>query len=305
MLSSFSSRLLLLLLLGAGACSAPRSIIHSGKVTPRGDFKIGGNLVFNTGTAALDQATGAVKALAAQAARQDTVNYRPALDRVQAAALAYVLDPTQLNPDLYLRYGVAERVDIGYKFSFGAHSFDGMYQFLGPTGKPERPSGAAGATYGSIGLQLSTQRAKLPSIPFLDDAERLLGFQARRFDLLVPLVFSTSLGAEEEIGHIAYGISYSRSFLSYRFEPGQLYTGPGSGQVSQRIPGLRASNSFGALGAFVNAKFGYRYVYFLPALSVYYQNYGTYQLLNNRSVELKGLTFIPSVGLQFRIPSGR
>ncbi|AYA37215.1 hypothetical protein D3Y59_09220 [Hymenobacter oligotrophus] len=306
MLHLSPTRLLPVLLLAAAACSAPRAVIHSGKVTPKGEFKIGGDFVMNVGNEALSQATGAVKDLAEKAATQDTVNYRPAIDRVQAAALAYVLDPVQLAPDLYLRYGVANRVDVGYKYSFGAHSLDAMYQFLGPTGTPERPGGQAGATYASIGLQLSAQRAKLPSIPFLDDAEQLLGFRARRYDIMVPLVFSQSLGAEEEIGHIAYGLAYTRSFLTYRFEPGRLYTGPGSGQVSERIPAIKASQSFGALGGFVNAKFGYRYVYVLPALAVYYQNYGTYQLLNNRTAQLKGFTFIPSLGLQIRIPgSGR
>ncbi|GAA4372898.1 hypothetical protein GCM10023186_02870 [Hymenobacter koreensis] len=266
---------------------------------------MGGNTGVNVGTAALGKLTGAVKELAEEAADKDTVNYRPALDQVQAAALAYALDPTVATSDLYVRYGVFDRIDVGYKYSFGAHSLDAMYQFMGPIGTPEKPGGAAGANYGSIGLQFSTQRAKLPSIPFLNDAERLLGFSARRIDLLVPLVFSHSFGAEEEIGSISYGLAYSHSFLKYGFEPGKIYTGPGSGQTTQKLPSVSGRQSFGALGAFANLKIGYRYAYFLPALAIYYQNYGTYQLLNNKETKLKGVTIIPSIGVQFRIPNTR
>lgn len=291
-------------LLLLGACTAPRSIISSGKVTPKGQFKVGGNVGFNVGSASLSNTTGAIRSLAEQALSKDTVNYRPAFNQLQAAALAYVLDPTVATSDLYLRYGVVDRLDVGYKYSFGAHSFDAMYQFLGPVGTPERPGGPAGATYGSVGLQFSTQRAKLPSIPFLDNASNLLGFTARRVDLLIPLVFSRSLGPEEEIGNISYGVAYSHSFLKYGFNPGKVYNSVPGG-ASSLVPPLTARQNFGAVGAFVNAKLGYRYVYFLPALAVYYQSFGNYALLNGASVKLRGVTFIPSLGLQFRIPAGR
>ncbi|KAA9332237.1 hypothetical protein F0P96_12200 [Hymenobacter busanensis] len=295
-----------LCLLLMAACTAPRSVIHSGKVTPRGQFKAGGNLGFNVGTSSIGKITGAVKSLAEQAITQDTVNYRPALDKVQEAALAYVLDPTVATSDLYVRYGVVDRLDVGYKYSFGAHSFDAMYQFMGPTGTPEKPGGPANANYGSVGLQFSTQRAKLPNIPFLDDAQTLLGFTAKRIDLLVPVVFSHSFGNEEEIGNVSYGLAYSRSFVKYGFEPGKIFSYvPGSTTVTEKIPSLLAKKSYGALGGFVNLKLGYRYAYFLPALAIYYQNYGTYKLLNNKEAKLKGVTIIPSLGVQFRIPAGK
>ncbi|WP_400192045.1 hypothetical protein [Hymenobacter sp. B81] len=298
-------RLPALALLLLAACTAPRSVIHSGKVTPRGEFRAGGNMGFNIGTAAIGKATGAVKSLVEEAAAKDTINYRPALDKIQEAALAYALDPSVATSDLYLRYGVIDRLDVGYKYSFGAHSVDAMYQFMGPLGTVEKPQGAAGANYGSVGVQFSTQRAKLPSIPFLADAEDLLGFTMRRIDVLVPLVFSHSFGAEEEIGNVSYGLAYSRSFLKYGIEPGKIYTGPGSGQTTQKLPKVIGRESYGALGGFVNFKLGYRYAYFLPALAIYYQNYGTYPLLNNKEAKLKGVTIIPSLGLQFRLPNKR
>ncbi|GAB2958122.1 hypothetical protein GCM10027048_26250 [Hymenobacter coalescens] len=307
-MQSFSSlRLLpLALLLAAGACTAPRSIISSGKVTPQGQFKVGGNIGFNVGTASIGKITGAAKDLAKQALARDTIRYEEGFDKIQAATLAYVLDPTVATSDLYVRYGLLRRVDVGYKYSFGAHSFDAMYQFMGPLGTPEKPEGQPGAAYGSVGLQFSTQNAKLPSIPFLEDTERILGFSARRMDLLVPVVFSHSFGPEEQIGNVSYGVVYSHTFLKYGFEPGKLFNYiPGSNRVTDRIPNLVARRDFGALGAFVNMKLGYRYAYVLPALAIYYQNFGTYELLNNKQTKLKGVTFIPTLGLQFRIPAGK
>ena len=284
----------------ATACSAPRAITSSGKVTPRGEFRGGGNLSFNIATETVSKTGSALISAASEAASKDTVGYSGTIEKLQLAALAYVLDPVRATPDLYIRYGVVERIDVGYKYAFGSHVFDAMFQFMGPTGTPERPGGQSGAMYGSIGLQFATQRAKLPSVPFLDDVADVLGFRATRKDLIIPLVFSHSFGPEEEIGAFSYGVVYSRSFLRYGFEAEKVYTAGG------KVPSLPLQkNSYGAFGAFANAKIGYRYVYFIPSLSIYYQNYGTYQLLNNASGKLSGLTVVPSVGLQFRVPSTR
>ncbi|GAB2775715.1 hypothetical protein HNQ93_002059 [Hymenobacter luteus] len=311
----FSCRFLLSLVAGAsllvaGSCTAPRAIVSTGKVTPKGEFRVGGNVSFNAPTQTLGKLGSTIKSAAEDLANQaskDSVYYSQTVDNLQVAALAYILDPVRPSSDLYLRYGLAERFDVGYKYAFGSHVFDAMYQFMGPTGTPENPgSRQAGATYGSIGLQYATQRAKLPNIPFLDNVNSLLGFKATRHDVLVPLVFSTSLGPEEEIGAISYGVVYAHSFVRYGLTPGNLYNGPGSGAVASRVPELpTARRNFSSFGAFFNAKLGYRYAYFIPALSVYYQNYGEYQLLNNKTASLKGFTFIPSLGLQFRIPTAR
>ena len=297
-------------LLFSASCTAPRAIVSTGKVTPRGEFRVGGNLSFNVPTETISKVGSTLKSAAenlADKAANDTVNYNQTVEQLQVAALAYVLDPIRPSSDLYVRYGVVERFDVGYKYAFGSHVFDAMYQFLGPTGSVENPgSREAGATYGSIGLQYATQRAKLPNVPFLDDVNSLLGFQATRHDLIVPLVFSQSLGVEEEIGAISYGVVYAHTFLRYGFTPGKLFNGPGSSYANGKVPDLpTARRNFSSFGAFFNAKLGYRYAYVIPALSIYYQNYGEYQLLNNKTAKLSGLTFIPSLGLQFRIPSTR
>ena len=283
-----------------GSCTAPRTIVSSGKVTPRGEFRVGGNLAFNVATETISKTGSTLKSAAEETVRKDTVGYSGTIDRLQVAALAYVLDPVRPSSDLYVRYGALDRLDIGYKYAFGSHVFDAAYQFLGPTGTVERPGGPAGANYGSIGLQFATQRASLPSLPFLDDIDQLLGFRATRRDIIVPLVFSHSFGAEEEIGAISYGVVYTHTFLRYGFAPGKVFNG------NVKVPELPLQKTnFPSFGGFVNAKFGYRYAYVIPSLGIYYQNYGDYKLLNNRTASLSGLTIVPSIGLQFRIPSSR
>jgi len=284
----------------AGSCTAPRTIVSTGKVTPKGEFRVGGNLAFNVATETISKTGSTLKSAAAATVSKDTVGYSGTIDNLQVAALAYVLDPVRPSSDLYLRYGALDRLDVGYKYAFGSHVFDAAYQFLGPTGTVERPGGTAGAMYGSIGLQFASQRASLPSLPFLDNINDILGFRATRHDIIIPLVFSHSLGAEEEIGAISYGVVYTHTFLRYGFEPGRVFNG------NVKVPALlEQKTNFPSFGGFINAKLGYRYVYFIPSLGIYYQNYGNYQLLNNKTASLSGLTIVPSVGLQFRIPSSR
>ncbi|TDN37404.1 hypothetical protein E4631_00525 [Hymenobacter sp. UV11] len=292
----------------ASACTAPRGITTSGKVTPQGEFRLAYNQGFNVGSAPLSKAGTAVRdaasQLGSQAARGDTVRYSGTVSNVQAAALAYLLDPVQTTADLSIRYGVVPRLDVGYKYAFGSHVFDTQYQLLGPTGSVENPErgAASGTTYASIGLQYAIQRAALPSLPFLSDINSLLGLSASRHDILIPLTVSQSFGPEESIGAISYGAVYAHSWVSYGFTPSNLYNRAGTGV----LPALdRQSRNFSSYGAFLNLKLGYKYVYVVPAVSLYYQNYGNYTLLDGSTTSLSGVTVIPSLGLQFRIPNMR
>ena len=295
-----------LLLLAATACTAPRGITTSGKVTPQGEFRLAYNQGFNIGTAPLAKAGSAIKAAASQlgsrADRGDTVRYSGVVSSVQTAALAYLLDPLQSTADFSVRYGIVPRLDAGYKYAFGSHVFDAQYQLMGPTGSIENPGRGAttGTTYASVGLQFAFQRASLPSLSFLSDVSSLLNLSASRHDLLVPLTFSHSLGDEEEIGAISYGAVYGHSWVSYGFAPTRLYDRTGAA-VLPALP--TQSRDFSSFGLFANAKLGYKYVYVVPAISIYYQNYGTYTLLDGSSTSLSGVTFVPSLGLQFRIPN--
>lgn len=291
----------LMILLMAASCTAPRAVINSGKVTAPGQFKAGINFGGNIATEPIGQLDDIAKATVEAIAKRDSVYYDNEIETATKALLAYSLDPVGPTFDFYVRYGVAPRLDVGYKFASGVHVFDTQYQFLGPTGTPDRPG--QGDWYGSVGLHYAGQSSDWASKLFLDKLQPLLQFTAKRKDITVPLIFSKSLGVEEENGSVAFGAVYNHTFIDYGFEPGNLFKKNG-GEVAKVNP-LREKNNFASYGFFVNAKFGIRYIYILPALTVYYQDYGNYKLLNNSAYSFSGLTFIPSIGLQASFGKGK
>ena len=297
-----------LLLAATTACTAPRNITTSGKVTPQGEFRLAYNQGFNVGSAPISKAGSALKSAAGQlgsrAGRGDTVRYSGTVSSLQTAALAYLLDPLQPTADFSVRYGVVPRLDVGYKYAFGSHVFDTQFQLLGPTGSVENPGrgAASGTTYASVGLQYAIQRTGLPKLAFVTDLNSLLGLSATRHDVLVPLTVSQSFGPEESLGAISYGAVYAHSWVSYAFTPSNLYNRTGGA----RLPDLpRQSRNFSSYGLFLNLKLGYKYAYLVPAVSLYYQHYGNYTLLDGSTASLSGITVIPSLGVQFRIPNLR
>lgn len=309
---SFRSLLPCLALAAAPACIAPRAILTSGKTTPVGEFRGGTNTIFNIPTNTSGRIADVLSDGVRQLSDKQAINVGSAdtllLQNLQKAAISWALDPLSSTQDIYLRYGLARRVDVGARVAAGAVVADAQYQLWGTTGSWSAPD-AAGSGHGSIGLMFATQSAALPGLKSLDLGSKLLDFDARRSDVLVPFTVSLPLGAEEEYGHLAAGVVVGRSFLHYRFKPTKLFTDAAGQRID--IPQIEERKSFMTYGIFVNGKFGYRYVFIQPALAVYYQNYGTFELLQfdkrrpRPTATLKGATFVPSLGLQISIPTKR
>jgi hypothetical protein len=303
-MKSTSSLLLAVVVLITGlatGCTPSRSITASGKVTPKGAFKVGGNSSFNVATTPLAEIDGVTKSAVQTIENRDSIYFND-VRGLTRGLLAYSLDPVSAATDFYLRYGLAKRVDVGYKFASGAHVFDAMYQFMGGLGTPDNP-GEAGL-YGSIGLQYSSQDADLPSKLGLNRLSNIFNYELSRQDILVPLVFSHSFGPEEQYGNISWGLVYGHSFVKYGFAPSKLFVRVAGDEIRKVNPFLEKEN-FSSYGAFFNAKIGFKYAYLLPALSMYYQNYGTYNLFGLQKESFKGMSFIPSLGLQINIGYGK
>lgn len=295
--------LLLPALLLAG-CTSPRTITASGKVTPRGAFKAGFNSSFNVATAPLAEIDNVTRAAVdAIDSNRDSIYYNESVAALSRGLLAYSLDPVTATSEFYLRYGIADRVDVGYKYASGAHVLDAMYQFMGSTGTPDNP-GAGTGLHGSIGLQYSGQKSDLPSKVGLDKLSAILNYELSRKDILVPLVFSKSFGPEETYGNFSFGVVYGRSFISYGFNPSKVLVRRAGDKV-EKIPSLTQKHQYSSMGAFLNAKLGYKYVYFLPAVSIYHQDYGTYNLFGLQQESYKGWTIIPSLGVQLNLGYGK
>ena len=300
----FSKACLLVLVSLAVGCTAPRSVINSGKVTAPGQFKAGINFGGNIATEPISQLKDITEAAVDAIRSRDSVFYDNQLDVATKATMAYALDPVGPTFDFYLRYGLVERVDVGYKYASGVHVFDAMYQFMGSTGTIDNPGpGSENRWYGSFGLQYAGQSAGLLDAIFLDKLQPLLQFTAKRRDLTIPLIFSKSFGPEEEKGNVSFGVVYNHTFIRYGFDPSGVYRRVGSNAVE--VPAFSGKSSFPSFGMFLNAKLGFKYVYVLPALTIYYQNYGTYQVLEGKQHSYSGLTLIPSLGVQASFGKGR
>ena len=110
-------------------------------------------------------------------------------------------------------------------------------------------------------------------------------------------------------GHVAAGVVIGRSFLRYKFKPTTRFYDAAGLRID--VPEVDERKGFMTYGLFVNGKFGYRYVFFQPALAIYYQNYGTYNLIQldktqpAPTVKMRGATFVPSLGIQVTIPTKR
>ncbi|WP_026462333.1 hypothetical protein [Adhaeribacter aquaticus] len=295
----------LILIFSFFSCTSSRNIIASGKVTPKGAWKVGFNSSFNIASESISQlddvAEAAIDVISDRAKNNNPVYYSDSVKVLTRALMAYSLDPVAPNFDFYVRYGVAERVDIGYRYASGASVFDAMYQFMGSTGTPNNP-GPAGI-YGSIGLQYSGQKSNLPKKLGFNKLSPLLTYEASRKDILIPLVFSKSFGPEEQYGNISWGLVYGHSFIKYGFRPGNLYERIGGN--SRKINDFMDKENYSSYGGFVNAKIGFKYAYFLPSLNFYYQNYGTYNFFNLQQESYKGFTIIPSLGLQVNLGYGK
>lgn len=285
------------------SCTAPRNIIASGKVTTTGTFMAGFNASFNAATSPLSKIDDVSRAaIDAIDSNRDSIFYNQSVATLTSGLLAYALDPVTVTSDFYLRYGVMERVDVGYRYASGAHVFDAMYQFMGSTGTAGQP-GETGGMYGSIGLQYSGQSANLPSKLGLNRLSSIFRFDFARKDLLIPLVFSYSFGPEETYGNISFGVVYGHTNIRYGFNPSKVLV-RNAGNAIERLPAFNQNQQFSSFGAFVNAKLGYRYAWIVPALSVYHQNYGSYNVFGEQQ-QYKGLTFIPSLGVQIRFGKGK
>ena len=284
------------LLLSVGGCTAPRSVTQSGRVTPRNHFRVGTNYTFNfpteTTLALFDGLTTAIDELAAA----ETPTYDATVRSTTEAILAYSLDPLGSGMDFYLRYGVYDRFDLGYKFSSGVHVFDARWQFWGIVGEGEDDYRGPSA---AVGLQFSMQDYSLPSVLKLDALQDLLGYTAGRKDLLMPITVSHPFGPGEKYGAISYGLAVNLTMLNYGFEPIKMVNDLAEDAIdTEPIAAVHGDESYWSFGGFFNIRGGYKHVFVVASFAFYQQNYGTYAMLEGDEVSFSGWTFVPTLGLE-------
>jgi len=262
---------------------------QSGRVTPKGQVTGGLTYMGNVSQQTTVFVTDAIKNYSEAFSPGDTANYSPNLENANAAIMAYTLDPIAFGPQFYLRVGVWDRMELGYTRGKKANMISLHGQFLGFEKDPNEDSKKR--WFGSAGLQYSWNKFALPS--YFGRVQSRLGYSFARNDFLIPVTFSYSFGPNEKHGALGFGTVIGFHSIDYSFKPEKVFTGNGV-----ELKPVAYQNRFGSIGFFMNMKLGYKFIYLIPSISVYYQNYGSYPLANGNSVELKGFTFVPGISLQ-------
>lgn len=278
-------------------CTAPRSIIESGRVTPKKHIRAGVGTTTNIPTAFTSEL---IKTLqdGIGTTTKDTFLIDQNINNITGSIVSYSLDPLTQTFDFYFRYGMFNNFDMGYKYTGGVHVLDAQYQIAGDEDHNHLNWGKG--INSSFGLQYSGQKYELPSI--LEDIQDILGYEMARKDLFLKFIMSKSFGEKEKIGHFGFGLAYNHTFINYGLSPGKLivYVAEKNGvEVKEKLSSVpEGKNNYGSYGGFINFRVGYKNIFFYSALSVFWQNYGSYQLFEDYSYESSGLTFIPTLGIQ-------
>lgn len=284
--------LIIFMMATVSSCVAPRVISNSGKVTPKGNLVGGYHTSYNVSTQSAVYVKDLIVDNIEDLSRKDSITFDENFIKINKAAVAYQLDPISSGNEFYLKYGLFKRWDIGAKLAGNAKGLEAQYQFMGPTGNVDDETDKR--IYGSVGLQFSTQSQSLPSV--LSYLQERLGYTFNRKDFMMPLLFSYSFGNEEEYGSLSWGLVANYSIVNYTTIPVDIYN------IDQtKLEPQKYKQEYVSYGLFINAKVGFQHVYAIPSLSVFYQNYGTYQLLNGSSASFKGLTVIPGIGIRVRV----
>lgn len=269
----------------------------SPEATPKGDFRVGGtydvNLPTQTSKALYSGLEGGIEHLYNRAFGSDTAKVpvtADSLNDLTRALIAYSVDPLGMVPSLFLRYGLWHRLDVGYRYAGGVHALDARVQFLGPT------DGGPGWR-GSIGAQYSSQDYELPSL--FGKLQKLLRYEFKRKDILVPVVFGKPFGADGRYGSFGIGGAYNAAMIEYDSQILQLVEKVDENTV-RPFADLRGKRTVHSFGGFANTRLGYRRVYLLVSMAVYQQDYGTFPLFGGAETDLAGWTFAPSLGLEVK-----
>jgi hypothetical protein len=284
--------------LSAISCTAPRAVLHSPEATPKGHFRFGGQMGLNMPSQTSEALYGGLEGSAKRIwdrYQNDTVAIAAdSLNDLAKALVAYSLDPLSVPAGMQIRYGLWHRLDIGYRYDGGANAFDVRYQWMGPEAAAEP------GWRGSLAFQYSAQDYSLPSFLYLDKLQELLRYEFSRKDFLFPLIIGKPLGKDGRFGSIGMGLAYDLSLVKWNSEVLNLVEElPGGG--TREFEPLQGEKTISAYGAFFDFRAGYKYVFLLGSLSLYWQDYGSYQLFGGKKVSLKGWTLMPILGLEVRI----
>lgn len=272
-------------------CAAPRSVLWDGTTMPRGHVQGQLGMVGSIPTATI----GALGTSELDAAKSllggdiDSLTSKGAYDNAVRTVVAAGLDMPGATPVAAVHLGIGWETEIGYRREGSVNAWSLRSQFL-----HAKQSG----WNGGVGIQYSSQSYDLPSV--LGKVQSALGYTFERKDILVPVVFSKPFGPDGIYGSGTVGLVGGWTSVQYGFDPKGMYREwGGKVEALERLP--NQESSFLSYGATSMLRAGYKHAWLLLGLTMYYQNYGPYNVPGTDPVELSGLSFLPVAGLEIRL----
>jgi len=281
------------------SCAPSRAVLESPQVTPQG--KLAGRAEFGlpiptSVLGSLSNNYDAVKNSAVKSVSGDSL-YISDSSYVKNASeyiIAMATDPLMPTMEMGLSYGIFNRFEIDYHWLVTGHALGARFQILN------------GDLKAALGAFYSWQDYELPSI--IGDIQSNLGFTFKRSDITIPLMFGSKSGNPEGFRtEWGLGLQYQLSKISYGFDGSaanyvETWTSvSGDSTVQKTMAAVPVRSTYGqSFGGQANFRVGYKFVNFVMGLGVYYQNYGTFKLIDNRSISPSGVTYLPKIALEFR-----
>lgn len=256
-------------LLGSAGCSTTLSTLQPAKPVGAGHVHVGVganvNLPVSSAVGAIAESTRVAARLSSESRAPNEAEQRALVD----AMLPLAINPPGATPDLMLRYGVVDAVDVGLRYSGSAIHGDvkaALYD--------EEPF--------TIAVSLGYSRQRFSGLLF-DALDYLNIGDYSRNNIEVPLIFGLKL---KEYGHVWFGPKFIGSFYSL--------------DASVKDVGLVAQSSgfIQHYGAFGGIALGYKYVFAVAELTAMYMV--AKPTIAGRQVDLGGLVLMPSMGVMVR-----
>ncbi|RKH37100.1 hypothetical protein [Corallococcus sicarius] len=284
--------LLLLGLAGLTAgCATPLSTMQTAKTLAPGQVQVTGSVgVFApVGTFAQVVDVGIDQGREAKDAIEEGRAYELSEEdqqRLLTAGVALVVAPPGVNPELMVRVGVLDGLDLGGRFSGNSLRFDGKVRLAHGGEDRNRSYDLA------LGLGVSKH---LFSGAVLDVLEVVQLGDFNRWDVEVPLYMSAEYGDVFKLyGAPKYVYSHTR------LDPELVDFSQQGAPVTGFDVSLPTTVSSHFVGSTVGIALGYRYVH------IYAEMTGGYVFCKpnifGAKRDIGGMTFLPSIGLAFRSP---
>lgn len=271
-------------------CAMPRQVMLSPVVTPPGGFTAGYETGIHVSAVTVDALDdGAISAMADYLKKDSADIEDDLLRQTGRMAVAQGVDPLGAANTLYLAYGLAENVEIGYQYLLSGHGLWARYQAW--------PGNGADLA-GTVGFYASMQSYDLPS--FMGKVQDALGYEFARKDFTIPFSLGRQAKGRLVSGEWAAVAQVQMSQVKYAFEPTTLYTvvNEADARVLEWVP--EQSSWFWSVGGGLNGRLGIGPVYLGCGAGYYWQDYGDFKLLGETQEKLSGGTFVAHAALELR-----